>query len=42
MPFDRKEYMKEYRKTPQYKKTKRISNWKKYGLIGDYEAIYKR
>ena len=42
MPFDRKEYMKQYKKTPQFIKTKRIGNWKTQGLIGDYEAIYDR
>jgi hypothetical protein len=42
MVSDKKEYMKEYRKTPQYKKSHLIGNWKYKGLIGDYEAIYKR
>jgi len=42
MPRNRKEYQREYRKTPQYKKSHLIGNWKYKGLIGDYETIYKR
>jgi len=49
MVFDKKQYQreyyqknKEYRKRPQFIKTKRIGNWKTQGLIGDYEAIYQR
>ena len=38
MPYDRKEY----RKTPQRKKSITIYNWKRSGLIGDYEVIYNR
>jgi len=42
MAFDKKEYMKQYRKTPQGIKTNRIGGWKTLGLKGDYEAIYQR
>tara|TARA_R110000823_G_C15619283_1_gene467394 strand:+ start:127 stop:513 length:387 start_codon:yes stop_codon:yes gene_type:complete len=37
-----KEYQKEYNKTPQWKKTYSLSNWKKHGLIGNYDEIYER
>lgn len=33
--------MKEYKKTPQYKKTKLLTSWKSRGLIGNYEKIYE-
>ena len=36
------EYMREYRKTPNGKKSHQISNWKSNGLVGDYELIYSR
>jgi len=42
MPYNRKEYQREYYETPQYKKSNTICNWKTKGLIGDYEAIYDR
>jgi len=42
MPFDKKEYMKEYRQTPKGKKYNTIKNWKSRGLISDYEKIYQR
>lgn len=42
MVFDKKEYMKQYLKTPQGIKTNRIGGWKTLGLKGDYEAIYQR
>ena len=36
-----KEYNKEYRQTPQRKKTKRISQWKKQAIIfHDYDLLH--
>jgi len=52
MPFDKKEYMKKYRKenkenikkyyqTEESKKRMRINNWKKRGIIfSDYDLLY--
>ena len=37
-----KEYMREYVKTPNGKKSCCISKWKHQGLIDDYETIYDR
>ena len=37
-----KEYMKEYRKTGNSKKSNTISRWKRNGLIGDYDVIYDK
>ena len=38
-----KEKIKEYCQTDQRKKTKRISKWKKYGVISnDYDALYNQ
>ena len=34
------EYMKKYKETPQYKKSQAIDNWKRYGLIDNYETVY--
>tara|TARA_R110000796_G_scaffold239010_1_gene359583 strand:- start:58 stop:516 length:459 start_codon:yes stop_codon:yes gene_type:complete len=46
MSVDIKEYNKQYYekliKTPEGKKKRTIRNWKKRGLIGDYEEIYDR
>lgn len=36
------EYMRQYVKTPNGKKSCCITKWKSYGLIGDYEEIYER
>jgi hypothetical protein len=37
-----KEYMKEYRKTEAYKKSYRITNWKKSGVINDdFNSLYE-
>tara|TARA_R110000772_G_scaffold245104_1_gene358512 strand:- start:247 stop:672 length:426 start_codon:yes stop_codon:yes gene_type:complete len=41
MPSNTKEYMREYSKTPQYKKSQTIDNWKRYGLIDNYEKVYQ-
>ena len=40
--IDNKERILEYRKTEKYKKSYRISQWKKSGLIDNYEEIYDR
>ena len=40
MPFDRKEYDKQRSKNPQCKKSTTIHNWKRYGLIDNYEKVY--
>ena len=37
-----KDKRKEHRETPQGKKIHTLQNWKKGGLIGDYESIYER
>ena len=36
------EYMREYRKTPEGYKAMTFANWKKGGLIGDYNSIFER
>ena len=38
----RGEYFKAYRLTEPYKKTQRIRNWKRYGVIGDYNLLYEK
>ena len=49
--LERKEYQKKYRLTPEYKELRkkydkkyrkegRIKEWKKWGIICDYDAIY--
>tara|TARA_R110002050_G_scaffold67991_2_gene147438 strand:+ start:1827 stop:2195 length:369 start_codon:yes stop_codon:yes gene_type:complete len=51
MSYNHKEYMKEYNqrkkkelqeywKTPKGKKTKRISEWRRWGIKGDLDEIY--
>ena len=35
-------YMREYMKTPNGKKRGRFKNWKRQGLIGNYDEIYER
>ncbi len=35
-------YMRKYMKTPNGKKTSCLSNWKRQGLIGNYDEIYER
>jgi hypothetical protein len=40
--MDTKEYMKKWGKTPKGLKSRTISGWKSYGLVGDYEEIYNR
>ena len=38
-----KEYQREYDKTPNRKKSRTISDWKKYGIISeDYDALYQK
>ena len=38
-----REKRKEYRQTPQYKKSNRINNWKRIGLIHpDYNELYEK
>tara|TARA_R100000808_G_C2145021_1_gene152788 strand:- start:2210 stop:2614 length:405 start_codon:yes stop_codon:yes gene_type:complete len=38
-----KEYDKEYRQTPSGKKSKRISNWKRSGVMcDDWDALYQK
>ena len=37
-----KDKRKEYEQSPQGKKSLTISDWKRNGLIGDYDNIYKR
>jgi hypothetical protein len=38
-----KEYMKEYRKTDAYKKSYRITNWKKSGVkTDDWDSLYDK
>jgi len=39
--FDKKEYMKMHNQLPEVKKKKKICEWKRRGLIGDYEDIYQ-
>jgi len=37
-----KEYQKEYRKTPEGRKSRTISVWKRYGLVSDnYDELYQ-
>jgi hypothetical protein len=36
------EYMREYRKTPNGYKNCTIVNWKRQGLVGDYNSIFER
>lgn len=38
--MDRKEYMKQYRQSPQGKKSNTIAKWKYLGLTGDHERVY--
>ena len=42
--MDRKEQnrirMREWRKTPKGKKTNKIDDWRRLGLVDDYEKIY--
>lgn len=40
--MDRKQYDNTYNQTPEGKKRMRISNWKRQGLIGDYDSIYEK
>ena len=40
--MDKTKYMKEYRKTTNGKKATTFVNWRKGGLVGDYEKIYER
>lgn len=40
--MDRKEYMREYRKSPQGKKSNTIAKWKFLGLKSDYEKVYDK
>ena len=37
-----RENVKNWRNTPQGRKSHRISNWKSSGLIGNYDEIYER
>jgi len=36
----RKEWMKNYRESPAGRKAYRVSDWKRRGLVGDYDFIY--
>ena len=36
------EYMRNYRNTPNGRKSSIISNWKHYGLVDDYDTVYER
>ena len=38
----RKEYHKAYRLTEAYKKSQRIRNWKRGGVIGDFNILYEK
>ena len=40
--MDKTTYMREYRKTPNGKKSTTFVNWRKGGLVGDYEKIYEK
>ena len=41
MPFNKKEYMKRWNQTEVGKKSIRIANWKKRGIIfSDYDLLY--
>ena len=41
-PEKRKEYRKEYLKTEKGKKSRRISDWKRMGLVADYDKLYDK
>jgi len=40
--LNNKEKRKKYLQSESYKKSNRITNWKRKGLIGDYQQIYQR
>ncbi len=42
MSENKKQYLKQYRQSPNGKKSNTICKWKHRGLIGDYEKIYNR
>jgi hypothetical protein len=40
--MDHTEYIRNWRKTPNGKKSTTFVNWRRGGLVGDYEKIYER
>ena len=36
-----RERMRRIRETPEGKKYNRLTNWKKWGVVGDHDAIYE-